>query len=103
MFRRPVVRRRGAPLLAGAAVGGVAYMAGKSSARRSAAEAQQEERIEELEQAQAGSYAPQQSSAPQAQTPDRVTQLKELAELRSSGVLTEEEFEREKQRILQSY
>lgn len=31
---------------------------------------------------------------------DRISQLKDLAELRESGVLTEEEFAREKARIL---
>jgi hypothetical protein len=31
---------------------------------------------------------------------DRVTQLKELAELKEAGMLTEEEFQQEKQRIL---
>jgi hypothetical protein len=34
--------------------------------------------------------------------PDKLTQLKTLGELRGSGVLTEAEFEAEKQRILRS-
>jgi hypothetical protein len=88
-------------------VGGVAYHAGKSSANRSAAEAQQNERLAELEQEQAAAYPRSQAEAPappSAQPPpqDRVAQLEKLANLRSSGVLTAEEFEREKQRILQS-
>lgn len=103
MVMRPrVVRRRGAPLLAGAAVGGMAYMAGKSSARRAAAEADQEARIADLEQmqrAQEVEYAPPQQSQP---APDRIAQLRELADLHSSGVLTDQEFELEKQRILRS-
>lgn len=41
-------------------------------------------------------------SSPAASASDRVTQLQRLAELKASGVLTEEEFEREKARILAS-
>jgi hypothetical protein len=47
---------------------------------------------------------PQQYEAPPPAAPaggeDRVEQLKELASLKDQGVLTEEEFEREKARIL---
>jgi Short C-terminal domain len=47
---------------------------------------------------------PQQDEAPPPAAPaggeDRVEQLKELASLKDQGVLTEEEFEREKARIL---
>ena len=38
--------------------------------------------------------------ASQQQSGDRVSQLKELGELKKSGVLTEDEFAREKQKIL---
>lgn len=41
-------------------------------------------------------------SPPAAQASDRITQLQQLAELKASGVLTEEEFEKEKARILAS-
>jgi hypothetical protein len=83
-------------------------MAGKSSARKSAAEAEQNERLQELEQGQ--TYAQPQAApsqmpqAPAVATPaqDRITRLKELAELKEAGVLTEPEFEVEKQRILTS-
>jgi Short C-terminal domain len=47
---------------------------------------------------------PQEYEAPPPAAPaggeDRVEQLKELASLKEQGVLTEEEFEREKARIL---
>ncbi|HEV7492974.1 SHOCT domain-containing protein [Baekduia sp.] len=39
-------------------------------------------------------------AAPAAPAPDLVTQLKELAELRDSGVLTDAEFQTQKARIL---
>jgi hypothetical protein len=41
-------------------------------------------------------------SAPAVAGPDRVTQLKELAELKSQGILSDAEFEAEKARILAS-
>ena len=42
--------------------------------------------------------APQ--AAPSASTPDRIEQLRQLGELKASGVLTEEEFAAEKARIM---
>jgi hypothetical protein len=83
----------------GAMVGGVGYMAGKAGANRAAQEQSQEERLAAVE----GQQAPP-SAAPAAAAPAAggtvVEQLKQLGELRDSGVLTPEEFEREKQKIL---
>src|SRR6267142_2163567 len=110
MFRRPlVVRRRGAPLLATAAVGGVAYMAGKNIANNTTRESSQEARLADIDQQQntmaqpAPLYTP--PTQPQAATssPDRLAQLKRLGELREAGVLSDTEFESEKQKILQGY
>lgn len=140
MFRRPIVRRRGSPLLRTAIVGGAAYMAGKGGERGATREASQEQRLSELER-QGGApqqgrqnippgrqTAPQQTyqqqpppqqlyqqSPPPAQAnqpsqgapvtedaPDKLSRLKTLGELRLSGVLTEAEFETEKQKILNS-
>jgi hypothetical protein len=39
-------------------------------------------------------------AAPAAPAPDRVTQLKDLADLKAQGILTEEEFAAEKARVL---
>ncbi|HEX6780385.1 MAG TPA: SHOCT domain-containing protein [Ktedonobacterales bacterium] len=58
---------------------------------------------------QAGYPPPASMPAPSAATeqagasvpPDRITQLKMLADLRASGVLNDQEFETEKRRILQ--
>lgn len=45
-----------------------------------------------------------QQSAPQGSPADnRLAQLKQLGQLRESGVLTDEEFEREKQKILNGF
>jgi hypothetical protein len=119
-----VMRRRvGRPLLRTAVVGGAAYAAGHSAAKGAAREADQTARIEELEQQaayQQAPYPPQAAYPPQTgypppapapastaagqadagAAPDRVTQLKMLADLRASGVLNDQEFETEKQRIL---
>lgn len=83
----------------GAMVGGVGYAAGRSAARRSAQEGEQEQRLAELESQQAA----QPQAAPAAAgglDPAAIEQLKQLAELRDSGVLTEEEFEAQKQKLL---
>jgi hypothetical protein len=42
----------------------------------------------------------QQQAAPQAAAPDPIAQLKELGELHQSGVLTDEEFAAQKEKIL---
>lgn len=87
--------RRRRPIMRGAMVGGMGYMAGKAGARRAAQEASQE---------QPGESPQAPASAPPAAAPAAggtvVEQLKQLGELRDSGVLTPEEFEREKQKIL---
>jgi hypothetical protein len=78
-------------------VGGLGYMAGKSGANRAAQEASQEQRIGNLEGGQPPAVAP--AAAPAAGG-SKIEQLKQLGELRDSGVLTPEEFEREKQKVL---
>jgi Short C-terminal domain len=55
------------------------------------------------QEAQAYEQAPQQYAPPPPpadEGPDKITQLKELAELRDQGILTEEEFAAQKARIL---
>ncbi len=92
----PFVRRR--PLLRMAAVGGVAYMGSKAGTNRAMAQQNQ------AQQAQAQEAPPQAAPPPPASATssasDRITQLKELAGLRDSGALTQEEFDKEKARIL---
>ncbi|MGA2163632.1 MAG: SHOCT domain-containing protein [Solirubrobacteraceae bacterium] len=96
--------RRRRPLMRGAMVGGVGYMAGKAGANRSAQESSQEQRLAELEsQQQQAPSAPPPAAAPAAAAPaggSVIEQLKQLGELRDSGVLTPEEFESQKQKIL---
>lgn len=107
--RRPVVMRRGVGLLGTAAVGAVAYGAGRGAANRAAEEQRQNEQIADVQAQQMAAppqpvAAPAPAPAPPAAAPadDRISQLRQLGELKASGVLTEEEFESEKARILGS-
>jgi hypothetical protein len=86
----------------GAMVGGVGYMAGKSAARGAAREQQQEQRLEGLEGQQAPAAPPPAAAPAGGLNPAVIEQLKQLAELRDSGVLTEEEFDAQKQKLLGS-
>jgi hypothetical protein len=88
----PVVRRR--PLLRAAMVGGAGYAAGKHRARVE----------QETQQA-----APQRSETGQAPSTgqgggmsemDRIDALKKLGDLHDSGVLTDEQFEAEKEKLI---
>ena len=47
-------------------------------------------------------YAEQPQAAPPPAAPDPIERLKELGELRDKGVLTEEEFEAQKAKVLAS-
>jgi hypothetical protein len=82
-----------------AAVGGTAYAVGKHRARKQdEAAAQQEYQQQEMMAAQQPPPAQQPPAA--ATQEDTIEELKKLGELRDSGVLTEEEFQREKRKIL---
>jgi Short C-terminal domain len=93
-----MIRRR--PLLRAAAVGGGAYMVGKSNARRQAEQAQyqqeQDDRISNLEAQQSYQQAPEPAPAPAqsaaAAPSPMLDQLNQLAALHQQGVLSDEEF-----------
>ena len=93
------LRRR--PLARAAMVGGTAYVAGKRRAEGQARESEQEARIQELEAQQ--SYGAPAAAAPAAggMSPASMDQLKQLADLHTQGILTDAEFEVQKQKILQ--
>jgi Short C-terminal domain len=103
--------RRRRPLLRAAAVGGTAYVAGRHMGRaaeqRSDMEAEQDQRISDLEQQQA---APTQYQQPQAQPPapapaagpSMTDQLNQLTTLHQQGALTDEEFAAAKAKLLGS-
>lgn len=117
-MRRAVVARRvvGRAVVRTAVVGGVAYSVGHHAAARSAQEASQEARIAELEQQQqvaaqqpvyqqpAPPPPPDVTPAPSGgMTSEKIEHLKQLGELHESGILTDTEFELEKQKLLRGY
>ncbi|HEY6623942.1 MAG TPA: SHOCT domain-containing protein [Acidimicrobiales bacterium] len=95
----PFMRRR--PLLRAAAVGGVAYMGSKAGTNRAMAQQNQAQQAQgQQDQTQATPPPPPPAAAASSAATDRISQLKQLAELRDSGALTQEEFDKEKARIL---
>jgi hypothetical protein len=83
--------RRRRPLLRAAMVGGVAYHAGKRAQENRYEDEQNEMRLEQLEAQHAGGGMSQSS----------IEQLRQLAELKEQGALTDAEFELQKQKLLQ--
>jgi hypothetical protein len=106
--------RRRRPLLRAAAVGGTAYAVGRSSGRRreeqANAEADQDQRIADLEQQQAAPAQYQQPPPPPpppppaapAQGPSMLDQLNQLNDLHQQGALSDEEFTAAKAKLLGS-
>ena len=93
-------RRR--PLLRGAMIGGAGYMAGKSAANKRAAEQEQNERIAQLEAQQAPAPASAPAAAPASGGTDVVAELTKLKGLLDAGVLSQDEFEVAKAKVLAS-
>jgi hypothetical protein len=105
------MRRR--PLLRAAVVGGGAYAAGRHMGRqaeqRNYAEAEQDQRLDSLEQQQQYSSAPYQQAPPPppqapaaAAGPSVYDQLQQLSTLHQQGALTDEEFAAAKAKVLGS-
>jgi len=90
------MRRR--PLLRAAAVGGGAYALGSRNAQARQQEAEQNERINELESQQAPPQAAPAASS--GVTSDTIERLEQLGKLHEQGVLTDDEFTSQKQRLL---
>jgi len=92
------MRRR--PLARAAVVGGVAYHAGKRGAQNAAAEQAQDQQIADLQAQQQYAPPPPAPAAPAAGGADMVTQLENLKKLLDEGVLTQAEFDMQKQKLL---
>ncbi len=95
-------RRAGRPGLVGtmartAVIAGTATAVSGGVARRQQAKAQQAAEAQAPEPQQA---APAPAAAPESGTGDTISQLKELAELRDQGILTDEEFAAQKAKVL---
>ena len=98
----PLVGRR-RPLMRAAMVGGAGYAVGKRRAATQQHEYEQDAQLAEMQQpAPPAAAAP----APAAAAPavmsqaDRIEALKNLKELLDSGVLTQAEFDSQKQKLL---
>ena len=87
--------RRRRPLMRAAMVGGAGYYAGKKIQEGREEDAYRDARMDELEA--------QHASAPQAGgiSDNSIEQLQKLGQLHDQGVLTDAEFEVQKQKILQ--
>ena len=81
-----------------AVVGGGAYVVGKRVQESRMHSAEQDAQIADMQQQQ----APQAATQGSGSTDDKMAQLKQLKELLDTGVLTQAEFDAQKQKILQS-
>ena len=82
--------RRRRPLLRAAAVGGAAYYAGKKVQEGRDPDPSGGDELEE----------PVDDTASAGLTQDAIDQLKELSALKEEGVLTQDEFDAQKQKVL---
>jgi hypothetical protein len=101
--------RRRRPLMRAAMVGGGAYVAGKHVANNQAEAASQEQRISDLEAQQGAQQPAPVAAAPVAAAPppapagdDLTSQLVDLKNLMDQGVLSPEEFQQAKAKLLGS-
>jgi hypothetical protein len=92
--------RRRRPLMRAAMVGGTAYYAGKKVQEGREDDAYRDAQIAELQQQQAAAAAPAAPAASGGLSADTINQLKQLGELKEQGVLTEDEFEAQKKKLL---
>jgi hypothetical protein len=92
------MRRR--PLLGAAVIGGVAYHAGKVRTQNAAQEDEQNQQIADLQAQQAQQQAPAPAAAAPAAGGGITEQLTQLKGLLDSGVLSQEEFEAAKAKVL---
>ncbi len=86
--------RRRRPLLRAAMVGGGAYYAGKKVQQGREQDAEQDARLQNLEDSPA-------TPSSGGISDEAIEQLQKLGDLKKQGVLTEDEFEQQKQKLLQ--
>ena len=91
-----MIRRR-RPLMRAAMVGGAGYVAGKHVQRGRDADAESDAPADDAEQQQYAAPPPQPSGG---MSDAAIAQLKQLAELHDQGILTDAEFDAQKQKLL---
>jgi len=89
-------------LLRAAIVGGGAYAVGKHMQRGRDQNAAQDQQIADLQAQQAPPAAPAPAAAAPASDEDSMAKLAQLKSLLDQGVLTQAEFDMQKQKILMS-
>jgi Short C-terminal domain len=92
--------RRRRPIARAAVVGGVAYTAGKAGANSAAASADESAAAEPPEMQQPAAVAD--PAPPEPTANESMEELTKLKGLLDSGVLTQAEFDAQKQKILQT-
>jgi hypothetical protein len=92
----PLIGRR-RPLMRAAMVGGAGYAVGKRRAQSQEHEAEQDAGIQQAQTAQA---PPPPTAAAGMSEMDRIDALTKLGGLHDSGVLTDEQFEAEKEKLI---
>ena len=96
----PLIGRR-RPLMRAAMVGGAGYAAGKRRAATEQHEYDQDAQLAGMQQAPPAVAPPPAAAAPAATSAaDQIEALKNLKELLDSGVLTQAEFDAQKQKLL---
>ena len=94
--------RRRRPLMRAAMIGGAGYYAGKKIQEGREDDAYRDERLNQLEQQQAASAQPVAAPSSTGITDDTIEQLRKLGELHDQGILTDDEFQQQKQGLLRS-
>lgn len=96
--------RRRRPIARAAVVGGAAYYAGKKVQQGQEEDAERDARLDELEAQEGQQGEDVQEMEVEAQpggiSDAAIEQLKQLAELHTQGVLTDDEFAEQKRRLL---
>lgn len=93
------------PLMRAAVVGGVAYHAGKRTQEGRDADYERDARMDDMEQQQAmqQQQMQQQAAAPAPAggiTDDAIEQIQKLGALKEQGLITDDEFEAQKRKLL---
>lgn len=84
-----------------AVIAGTATAVSNRVSRRQAGRWAEQEQAQADQEQQQPAYAQQPAAAPQgSEMDDRIAQLKQLAELKAQGVLTDAEFEAQKRQLL---
>ena len=95
-----MMMRRRRPLMRAAMVGGVAYHAGKKVQEGREEDAYRDAEIAELQAQQTAAALQRPRRGCRGISDDTINQLKQLGELKEQGILSDDEFEAQKRKLL---